>query len=94
MNDSSNDRDRQRQGVRPGAILRAMGAAAEAVSPAEFPAADLRGAAPAHESGAPHVQVVRDGNRVLKILAHCRCGEVLAIDCDYEDAATSSENLV
>jgi hypothetical protein len=83
-----------RSGIKPGAILRAMGAEPTAVTPESFDPPHLRGAAHA-TADRPRIEIVRDGERVLKILAHCSCGEVIAIECDYaegrEEAALRRE---
>ena len=73
--------------VRPGAILRAMGAAAEAVTP---PAWDVPQRGASHGPSAARIEVERSGDRVVRILARCRCGETIAIECDYADPATSA----
>lgn len=71
-----------KSGVKPGAILRAMGAANAAITPHSFDPPHLRGVV--HHAGAePRIELVRDGDRVMRILAHCACGETITIDCDY-----------
>jgi hypothetical protein len=74
--------------VRPGAILRAMGAAPESIAPTalELPDIERADGRPSHSAS---IELVRDGERVLKILAHCRCGEVITIDCDYSNAPSA-----
>jgi hypothetical protein len=81
--------DKPTNAVRPGAILRAMGASDEAFTPPEWapPRGSTRRAPAGHAThAAPRIEVVRDGDKVVRILAHCRCGETIAIDCDYADA--------
>ena len=76
------DAGQTRTRVRPGSILRAMGADAEAVTAPSFEAAErLTGA----ECSRARVEVERQGDRVVRILAHCRCGDVIRIECDYDD---------
>lgn len=75
--------------VKPGAILRAMGADPMAVTPESFVPPHLRNSS-GNGSARPRVEIVRDGDRVMKILAHCPCGEIIEIECDYAENSTVS----
>lgn len=85
--DSKNERR-----VKPGAILRALGASDDAIqakpwSP-EFASTAHSGTAGTESS----VELVRDGARVVRILVHCKCGETTTIECDYENAEAPTNN--
>ena len=82
--DSKNERR-----VKPGAILRALGASDDAIQAKPW-SPDL--ASTAHTGGVgkdSSVELVRDGARVIRILVHCKCGETTTIECDYENADAS-----
>ncbi len=81
------DETKKQSGVRPGAILRAMGAETKAITPPEF-AQCTRSGKPTAIASAPRIEVVRDGDRVARILARCRCGETITIECDYSVSGT------
>lgn len=78
--------------VKPGAVLRAAGAGGPAIMPNfSDESADLARKSttpfsqefePAEHSR-PRLTVERDGDRVARIIAYCRCGEKIVIDCDY-----------
>ena len=43
-------------------------------------------AAPAHThrpAGEVKVELKRDGDRITQIRIHCRCGELIELNCDY-----------
>jgi hypothetical protein len=42
----------------------------------------LSAAAPPPHSAA-NIEVKRDGDRISQIRVHCRCGELIEIDCEY-----------
>ena len=51
-------------------------------------AAGSRGQAAAVEPEAgPQVQVVKEGDKVVKLVVTCTCGERLEIDCHYQPGA-------
>jgi hypothetical protein len=31
----------------------------------------------------PRIEIQRSGDRITRIQVHCRCGDVIDIDCDY-----------
>jgi hypothetical protein len=35
------------------------------------------------EPGEVRVEVKRDGQRITRITIHCRCGDVIDLDCEY-----------
>lgn len=85
MNQSRAKDDHHR--IKPGAILRAAGAGGKPRMPnfAEeaMTAAPPPTPTPAHDAGQARLAVERNGDHVAKIIAYCKCGEKIVIDCDY-----------
>lgn len=69
-------------GVRPGAILRAMGAAAEAVAVDGAKPGRVESKEPCRRDP-PRLELEQQGGRVERIIAICGCGERIVIECDY-----------
>jgi len=85
--DSKNERR-----VKPGAILRALGASDDAIQAKPWNP-DLASTAHMNTgSNDSSVELVRDGARVVRILVHCKCGETTTIECDYENAEAPSSD--
>lgn len=77
--------------VKPGAILRAAAMTGGKAEMPNFAIPDTP--LPAQRSLPPTVhaarlEILRDGDDVQKIIAHCRCGERIEIDCDYAATGT------
>jgi hypothetical protein len=58
--------------------------------PAQFAGAHAPGCEPARISAAAtaagassHVEVVKEGDKVVRLIVHCACGERVEIDCLY-----------
>lgn len=62
--------------------LRLPQAAALALAPRCGKPAAPNGAAPANAQGA-HVEVVKEGDKVVRLIVHCVCGERVEIECLY-----------
>lgn len=72
--------------VKPGAILRAAGVTGDKAEMPNF--TDSTPPLPpevVHQesSHAARLEVMRNGDHIQKIIAHCQCGEQIVIDCDY-----------
>jgi hypothetical protein len=54
-------------------------------------AGGMKGALGAHghghgaDHGAPEIECIRDGDRIISILIRCSCGERIEIDCVYPE---------
>lgn len=72
--------------VKPGAILRAAGVTGDKAEMPNFtdstPPLPPQ-AIPLEANHAARLEVMRDGDHIQKIIAHCQCGEKIVIDCEY-----------
>lgn len=62
----------------PSPLAAAAAKAARGPAPASAPEASCDGSA-----GAPRVEVVREGDKVVRLVVTCSCGERIEVDCQY-----------
>jgi hypothetical protein len=62
----------------PSPLAAAAAKAARCPAPAATP--DSAADAPA---GVPRVEVIREGDKVVRLVVTCSCGELIEVDCQY-----------